>query len=113
MDYGVTVYAADGVTKVFDGKSRTFKMVKKIPFTRDLRFSTTYHADPLFAEEEPVWFFTEGYNISDLVDVTFSNGVAAVKVTTYYGLQNSGRYEKKDPDPWPAPGEQFIILGVF
>jgi len=113
MNHGVTVYAPDGVTEVFNGKSRTFKMVKKIPFTRALRFSTTYHEDPLFLEEDPVWFYTDGYNTSDLIDVTFSNGVAAVTVTTYYGLKREGRYEITDPNPWPAEGHSYIVLGVY
>lgn len=116
MHHGVTVYAPDGVTEVFSSATRTFKIIKRIPFSRALRFSTTLIQDPLFATEDPVWFWTRGTMYNDLIDVTFSGDTASVKVTTFYRSPNrdgSDRYEVTDPDPWPEYDGEEIIIGVY
>lgn len=115
MSYGVTVYAPDGVTEVFNSSTRTFKTVATIPFGRYLRRTTRYIKNPLFLTETPVWFFSYGEFASDLIVVTFTGDTAKIVVDTFYFTNRDGSnaYENTTSPPWESWSNHVIVLGVY
>lgn len=116
MAHGITVYAPDGVTEVFNSSTRTFKKVAIIPFGYHLRKTTQYITNPLFLTETPVWFFSYGETRDNLLTVTFTGDTAKVVVDTFYKSNNrdgSNKYENTIDPPWNAWSNQVIILGVY
>ena len=116
MAHGVTVYAPNGVTEVFNSSTRTFKMVATIPFGRHLRRTTKYVTNPLFLTETPVWFFSEGVVKDNLIIVTFTGDTAKIVVDTFYKSNNrdgSNKYEDTQTAPWEAWSNHVIFLGVY
>ena len=116
MAHGVTVYAPDGVTEVFNSSTRTFKKVVTIPFGRNLRRTTQYITNPLFLTETPVWFFSEGEVTDNLITVTFTGDTAKVVVDTFYRSNNrdgSNKYEDTQTTLWEYWSNHVILLGVY
>lgn len=115
MNQGVTVYAPDGITEVFNSSTRTFKKIAQIPFSRKLRKTTTYITNPLFATETPVWFFTLGALPTSLISFSVTGDTAKLVVDTFYRSSDRGNtyYENTIDPPWEAWDKHFIILGVY
>ena len=116
MAHGVTVYAPDGVTEIFNSATRTFKKVAIIPFGYHLRKTTQYIKNPLFLTETPVWFFSYGETRDNLLTVTFTGDTAKVVVDTFYRSNNrdgSNKYEDTDMANWTNKSDHVIVLGVY
>ena len=114
MESGLVVYGEDGVTEVFNKHTRTLKIVKRIPFSRNLRYTTTVHQDPLFATETPTWFFTAGAVRSRLIEVTHEGDKMIVTVNTFFLFKRDGSHYEDPNANWGGRYEgSYIMLGVY